>query len=52
MRLVVALAIGLVAYVVAWATRGNGFDAFLLLLLILTLAAVVEIALSAASRRD
>jgi len=52
MRLVVALTIALVAYVVVWALRSNGFDAFLLLLTILTLAAVVEIALQSASRRD
>ena len=52
MRLVVALTVGLVAYVLAWAIKKNGFDAFVLLLTILTLAAVVEIALQSASRRD
>ncbi len=52
MRLVVALTVASVVFVVVWAVSAKGFDAMLLFLAIFTLAAVVEIALRAGPRRD
>jgi hypothetical protein len=44
-RLVVALATGLVLWVVVWAISGRGFDAMLALVAVLLVAGTTEIAL-------
>jgi hypothetical protein len=44
-RLVVALTIGLVLWVIVWAITGRGFDAMLALVAVLVLAGTIEIAL-------